>query len=337
MTPAGELDLTAVHPARRHGPRRPVHRRAPVAGRGAHRPAPRAGAAAGVRRQLVHRPAAAGARRRLALRRLRRRRAHRRARCRPACSSCIPVHFGAVPGLITSGRIPSTSCSPRSARPVPDGEPLARPRRRLRRPGHRRRPASTLAELNPHVPVHVRRHRRRRRSARGVVHDDRPLIEVERRAPLPEDEAIAGAHRRPDPRRRHDPVRHRRHARRRARRAPRPPPPRRPLRHPQRRVRRPRRRRRRHQRAQGDRHRRQRDRCAARHDPPLRLGSREPGAVDAGGDVHPRRHRARRAAGRCTPSTRRSRSTSPARSTASRRPVATSGWSAGRARSPAPR
>ena len=74
-----------------------------------------------------------------------------------------PVHFGAVPGLITSGRIPIDVVLAQVSPPGPDGTPLARPRRRLRRPGDRRRPHDAR-RAQPARAVHVRRHRRGRRS-----------------------------------------------------------------------------------------------------------------------------------------------------------------------------
>ena len=147
----------------------------------------------------------------------------------------------------------------------------------------------TIGEVNAHVPFTLGDTLVAGRSAHGR----RP------RRPSAGGGRTAGADRRgrrhrpargrADPRRRDDPVRHRRHPRRRARPPPRQARPGHPLRSRQRRLRRPRRGRRRHQRVQGDRHRDHRDRRAVRHVATGGVGRPQPGASLALGRVHPRR------------------------------------------------
>ena len=234
MTCRVDLDLRALH----RDPATPSligqsTGRAPGARRGADRAAPRAGAAARVRRHArtpgCCDPEHADA---LRLRRLRRRRAHGGARRRPACSTLHPVHFGALPAADHVGPDPVDVVL---AQLSPPATPTATHSLGL--------VADYLAPA-----IGVGPGRRSPRSTRTcpytfgdtVVPADRLAGRRRRRPPAdrrssggrrsPEDEAHRPARRRADPRRRHDPVRHRRHARRRARRAPRPPRPRRPLR-----------------------------------------------------------------------------------------------------------
>ena len=101
-----------------------------------------------------------------------------------------PVHFGAVPGLITSGRIPIDVVLAQVSPPGPDGShslglvaDYVAPAIGVAR--------TTLAELNRRVPYTFGDTVVAADRVVVVVEDDRPLIEVERRAPLPEDEVIA--------------------------------------------------------------------------------------------------------------------------------------------------
>ena len=101
-----------------------------------------------------------------------------------------PVHFGAIPGLITSGRIPIDVVLAQVSPPGPDGShslglvaDYVAPAIGVAR--------TTLAELNRHVPYTFGDTVVAADRLAVVIEDDRPLIEVERRAPLPEDEVIA--------------------------------------------------------------------------------------------------------------------------------------------------
>ena len=145
-----------------------------------------------VRRHLVHRPVPPGARRRLRRSSASARSGARRRSTRPACCRSCPSTSARCPALIAQRpAAPSTPCSSRSAAPDEHGDLLARSGRRLP-PGRRSaRARVAIAEVNPHVPVHRRRHRRAGDRFAAIVHDDRPLVAVGRRAPLPEDDAIA--------------------------------------------------------------------------------------------------------------------------------------------------
>jgi acyl-CoA hydrolase len=101
-----------------------------------------------------------------------------------------PVHFGALPGLITSGRIPVDVVLAQVSAPAADGTyslglvaDYVAPAIGVAR--------TTLAESNPSVPYTFGDTVIPAARLAAVVVDDRPLIEVERRAPLPEDEIIA--------------------------------------------------------------------------------------------------------------------------------------------------
>jgi acyl-CoA hydrolase len=101
-----------------------------------------------------------------------------------------PVHFGAIPGLITSGRIPIDVVLAQVSPPGPDGT------HSLGLVADYVAPAigaarTTLAEVNRNVPYTFGDTVVPADRLVVAVTDDRPLIEVERRAPLPEDEVIA--------------------------------------------------------------------------------------------------------------------------------------------------
>ncbi len=101
-----------------------------------------------------------------------------------------PVHFGAIPGLITSGRIPIDVVLAQVSSAAADGT------HSLGLVADYVAPAigaarTTLVEINRHVPYTFGDTVVAADRLQVVVSDDRPLIEVERRAPLPEDEVIA--------------------------------------------------------------------------------------------------------------------------------------------------
>ena len=100
-----------------------------------------------------------------------------------------PIHFGAIPGLLTSRRIPVdvvlAQLSPAGADGVHSLGLVAdyvAPAISIAR--------TVLAEVNPLVPFTFGDTAVPAARLDAVVEDDRPLIEVERRAPLPEDERI---------------------------------------------------------------------------------------------------------------------------------------------------
>jgi acyl-CoA hydrolase len=100
-----------------------------------------------------------------------------------------PVHFGALPGLITSGRIPVDVVLAQVSAPAPDGThslglvaDYVAPAISVAR--------ATIAEVNPRVPFTYGDTLVPADRLAATLADDRPLIHVERRAPLPEDERI---------------------------------------------------------------------------------------------------------------------------------------------------
>lgn len=101
-----------------------------------------------------------------------------------------PVHFGALPGLITSGRIPIDVVLAQVSSADIDG------RHSLGLVADYVAPAisvarATIAEVNPFVPFTYGDTLISADRLAATLHDDRPLIHVVRRAPLPEDERIA--------------------------------------------------------------------------------------------------------------------------------------------------
>jgi acyl-CoA hydrolase len=101
----------------------------------------------------------------------------------------LPVHIGSIPSLIRSGRIPVDVALVQLSAPRPDGTHSAGlvtdyvlPAIDVAR--------TVIAEINPRVPfTHGDTIVAADRLAATVV-DERPLIRVEQRAPLPEDAAI---------------------------------------------------------------------------------------------------------------------------------------------------
>jgi acetyl-CoA hydrolase len=101
-----------------------------------------------------------------------------------------PVHFGALSGLITSGRIPVDVVLAQVSAAAPDGT------HSLGLVADYLAPAisvarATIAEVNPRVPYTYGDTVVAADRLAAVLRDDRSLIGVERRAPLPEDERIA--------------------------------------------------------------------------------------------------------------------------------------------------
>jgi acetyl-CoA hydrolase len=100
-----------------------------------------------------------------------------------------PIHFGALPGLIRSGRIPVDVALAQVSPPGPAGthslglvtDYLATAVGVAR---------TVLGEVNARVPYTYGDTAVAPARFAATVTDDRPLIEVERRAPLPEDERI---------------------------------------------------------------------------------------------------------------------------------------------------
>ncbi len=103
--------------------------------------------------------------------------------------SILPIHIGSLPALILSGRLhvdaaliqvsTETENGQHSLGLVADYLQAAITRARV-----------TLAELNPNVPFTHGDTLVKAARIDATVHDDRRLITVERRAPLPEDDAI---------------------------------------------------------------------------------------------------------------------------------------------------
>jgi acetyl-CoA hydrolase len=102
----------------------------------------------------------------------------------------VPIHLGTIPGLITSGRLdvdvalvqlsPADAEGCHSLGLVADYLQAAIAKARV-----------TIAEVNPRVPRTLGETAVRADQLAAVVHDDRPLIEVERRAGSDADRAIA--------------------------------------------------------------------------------------------------------------------------------------------------
>ncbi|MEO5902223.1 MAG: acetyl-CoA hydrolase/transferase C-terminal domain-containing protein [Ilumatobacteraceae bacterium] len=101
----------------------------------------------------------------------------------------LPVHFGSLPRLMVEGRVrvdavlvqvsTANAAGEHSLGLVVDYLPAAMSVAR-----------TVLAEVNPHVPFTFGDTIVAADRFAAVVHDGRPLIHVERRAPLPEDEVI---------------------------------------------------------------------------------------------------------------------------------------------------
>ena len=107
-----------------------------------------------------------------------------------AGADVLPVHLGTIPALIRSGRLRSTSCSARSVPRDGDGiHSLGLLCDYL--PAAIEVARCVIAEVNPRVPRTSGDTAVPASRLAATVHDDRPLIAVDRRAPLPEDEAIA--------------------------------------------------------------------------------------------------------------------------------------------------
>jgi acetyl-CoA hydrolase len=102
----------------------------------------------------------------------------------------LPVHLGSIPSLLTSGRVPIDAVLLQLSAPDADGvhslglgsDYL------LAAVGCAR---VVLAEINPRVPFTRGDTAVPSSRLTDVTHDERPLTTVERRAPLPEDRAIA--------------------------------------------------------------------------------------------------------------------------------------------------
>jgi acyl-CoA hydrolase len=101
----------------------------------------------------------------------------------------MPVHIGSIPSLIASGRIPVDVALLQLSAPGPDGTHSAGlvsdyvlPAVSVAR--------AVVAEVNPHVPFTYGDTLVAADRLAATVVDERPLIAVEQRAPLPEDAAI---------------------------------------------------------------------------------------------------------------------------------------------------
>jgi acetyl-CoA hydrolase len=100
-----------------------------------------------------------------------------------------PVHFGALPGLITSGRIPVDVVLAQLSAANHDGIHSLGLVTDYLAPAVSVAPV-TVAEVNRRVPFTHGDTAVPAERVAAIVHDDRALIEVERRPPLPEDERI---------------------------------------------------------------------------------------------------------------------------------------------------
>jgi acyl-CoA hydrolase len=103
----------------------------------------------------------------------------------------LPVHIGSIPALISAGRIPVDVALLQLSAPGPDGRHSAGlvsdyvlPAIDVAR--------TVIAEVNPHVPFTFGDTIVPADRLAATVVDERPLIRVEQRAPLPED-AVIGA------------------------------------------------------------------------------------------------------------------------------------------------